>query len=315
LSIGSGSDEYDAYAGLVEAGDETRWAFGTGFDDPLAGVDASVPAEVDARALATYSLMIGDDALVLSQRLVQWCTHAPELEEEVALANIALDLLGQARLLYARAAAADPAAVPPAPDGSPVPAEDRLAFFRDAEDFRCVTLVEPPDADFAAAVVRLLVFASWRLALLEGLRASVDPVLAAVGEKGAKEVRYHADYAARWVLTLAGGTAESRLRTATALRDVGAHLGELGVGDPVTQSVVAAGAAPDPATVWARAAPQVSGVLAQAGLDLPEAVRDAEGPAGAGAATGGRTGRHTPWLTDLLGELQGLARAHPEGRW
>ncbi|MDX6324103.1 MAG: ring,2-phenylacetyl-CoA epoxidase subunit PaaC [Nocardioidaceae bacterium] len=300
------ADEYDAYAGLVEAGDETRWAFGTGFDDPLAGVDASVPPGVDPGALAAYCLMLGDDALVLSQRLVQWCTRAPELEEEVALANVALDLLGQARLLYARAAASDPSVLPALPDDSPVPAEDRLAFFREPEDFRCVTLVELPDGDFAAAVVRLLVFAVWRRAILEGLRRSVDPVLAAVGEKGVKEVAYHGDFAARWVLTLAGGTPESRQRTEAALRDVGAHLDELGLGDPDTRVLVAAGVAPDPAEVWGDAARQLAGVLVEAGL---------ERPAGGASVLSGRVGRHSPWLPDLLAELQGLARAHPEGRW
>ena len=303
---GSAHDEYDAYAGLVEAGDETRWAFGTGFDDPLAGVDVSVPPGVDARALAAYCLMIGDDALVLSQRLVQWCTRAPELEEEVALANVALDLLGQARLLYARAAAADPSIVPPVPDGSPVSAEDRLAFFRDADDFRCVTLVELPDDDFAAAVVRLLVFAVWRQALLEALRRSVDPVLAAVGEKGVKEVRYHRDYAGRWVLTLAGGTPESLRRTEVALRGIAPHVAELAQPDPVSATLAASGVAPDPADVWADAVGPLTGLFEEAGLGASFT---------ADAGLRGREGRHAPWLAELLAELQGLARAHPAGRW
>lgn len=305
-------DEYDAYAGLVEAGEETRWAFGTGFDDPLAGVDASVPSGVDPGALAAYCLMLGDDALVLSQRLVQWCTHAPELEEEVALANIALDLLGQARLLYARAAAADPALPPVVPAGSPVPAEDRLAFFRDPGAFRCVTLVELPDADFAAAVVRLLVFATWRSAVLEGLRRSVDPVLAAVGGKGVKEVRYHRDYAARWVATLAGGTPESRRRTEAAAQAVAPHLPELGAPDPVTDAVVGSGAAPDPARVWDDAAATLAEVFAGAGLEPPDGLRPGSRR---DLPAAGRLGRHTPALEELLAELQGLARAHPEGRW
>ena len=306
MGIGSANDEYDAYAGLVEAGEETRWAFGTGFDDPLAGVDVSVPPGVDAGALAAYCLMVGDDALVLSQRLVQWCTHAPELEEEVALANVALDLLGQARLLYARAAAADPAVLPPVPEGSPVSAEDRLAFFRGPDDFRCVTLVELPDTDFATAVVRLLAFAVWRLALLDGLRSSVDPVLAAVGDKGVKEVRYHRDYAARWVLTLAGGTPESRRRVEAALRHVGPHLPELALADPVTEALAAAGVVPGPAQVWAEAREPLTRVLEEG---------DLEDPASGDAGLRGREGRHSPWLAELLAELQELARAHPAGRW
>ena len=108
-------------------GDSSQWAFGTAFEDPLAGVDTTIPDGVDPRALATYCLMLADDALVLSHRLSEWCSLAPDLEEDIALANISLDLLGQARLLLARAAAADPAVVPVLPDGSPVPPEDALS--------------------------------------------------------------------------------------------------------------------------------------------------------------------------------------------
>jgi ring-1,2-phenylacetyl-CoA epoxidase subunit PaaC len=164
------SVDHGAYTSLVEADDDARWAFGTSFDDPLAGVDTTVPRGVDATALATYCLMLADDALVLAQRLGEWTTHAPEIEEEVALANIGLDLLGQARLLLARAAAADPGVVPALPEGSPVPVDDRLAFFRDAGAFRNVHLVEQPNGDFAATMARLLVFSAWRLALLDHRR-------------------------------------------------------------------------------------------------------------------------------------------------
>ena len=298
----------NAYAGLVEADADARWAFGTGFDDPLAGVDASVPPGVDGPLLAAYCLALGDDALVMAQRLIQWCTRAPELEEEVALANVALDLLGQTRLLYARAAAADPAVVPPLPEGSPVPAEDRLAFFRDADALRCVHLVEVPDADFAAAVVRLVAFSCWRLALLEVLEGSVDPVLAAVAAKSVKEVRYHRDYAARWVVTLAGGTPESRRRTCDALDATWPLLDELGRSDDVSAALVAPGVAADPASVWPAAREVLAQVLAAAGLDEPQHLSAPQSPAG-------RAGRHTDWLPPLLEELQGLARAHPAGRW
>src|SRR6201747_170026 len=131
------------YDEALLGGDATHWAFGTSFEDPLAGVDTTVPADVDPAELASYCLMLGDDALVYSHRLSEWCSRAPDLEEDIALANIALDLLGQARLLLARAAAADPGAVPVLPEGSPVPAEDALAFFRDEAAFRNVRLVEP----------------------------------------------------------------------------------------------------------------------------------------------------------------------------
>ena len=199
-----------------------------------------MPSGVDATALATYCLMLADDALVLAQRLAEWTTHAPEIEEEVALANIGLDLLGQARLLLARAAAADPDVVPIFPKGSPVPADDRLAYFRDAGAFRNVELVEQPNGDFAATMARLLVFSAWRLALLEHLRASADPVLAAVAEKGVKEVRYHREHAARWCITLAQGTEVSRERMIAGLREVWPDVAELARCDVNDDSRVAA---------------------------------------------------------------------------
>lgn len=280
----------NAYGSLVEADSDARWAFGAGFDDPLAGLDVTVPDGVDAHRLAAYCLALGDDALVLAQRLNEWCTHAPELEEEVALANIALDLLGQTRLLYARAAAADPAVVPDLGADSPVPDEDRLAFFRGAEEFRPVTLVQLPNGDFAVTVARLVVFAAWRLAVLEDLERSDDPVMAAVGGKAVKEVAYHRDYAARWFLVLAGGTEESRRRLVRGLDEVWPHV---------------AGLATEP-TAWGRAQAWLARLLAEAALAQPRS-----------APTGldGRAARHTPWLAPLLEEMQSIARAHPRGRW
>ena len=138
-------DEFAAYQSLSEETEDHRWAFGTGFTDPLEGIDASVPDGVDAQALVTYCLMLGDDALVYSHRLQQWMTRMPELEEETALANIALDLLGQARMLLARAGQAE-GALRAAGNGRD---EDELAFFRDEHEFRNVRLVEALDGDFA----------------------------------------------------------------------------------------------------------------------------------------------------------------------
>src|SRR5229473_1151149 len=138
-------DEFAAYRSLSEETEDHRWAFGTGFTDPLEGIDASVPDGVDARTLATYCLMLGDDALIYSHRLQQWMTRMPELEEETALANIALDLLGQARMLLARAGLAEGALLPEGNGRQ----EDELAFFRDEHEFRNVRLVEALDADFA----------------------------------------------------------------------------------------------------------------------------------------------------------------------
>jgi len=172
------SDSGSVYDGLLD-GDSDQWAFGTDFDDPLAGLEAAVPDGLRASALAAYCLMLGDDALVASHRLSEWSGRAPDLEVDIALANIALDLLGQARMLLIRAAAVDPSVVPPQPAGSPAPPDDALAFFREDRDFRNVRLVEADNGDFGETVSRLLVFATWRLALLGRLTASRDAVLRA----------------------------------------------------------------------------------------------------------------------------------------
>jgi ring-1,2-phenylacetyl-CoA epoxidase subunit PaaC len=277
-----GEDEHDsAYAGLLV--NDAHWAFGTDFEDPLAGVDTTVPEGVHAAELASYCLALGDDALVLSQRLSEWCSRAPDLEEDIALANIALDLLGQARLLLARAAAADPTLVPALPEGSPVPAEDALAFFRDDRDFRNVCLVELPNGDFAETVCRVLVFATHRLALFQRLVEHPDAVLRAVAAKGVKELAYHRDFAGRWFLTLARGTEESRRRLEAGLARVWAYRHELGP-DEEADAVL-------------------EQVLAMSGVAAPE-VRP--------IAT---AGRHTEHLSRLLAEMQVVARAHPMGLW
>lgn len=304
------NDHDSAYAGLVDADAHDQWAFGTSFDDPLNGVDTTLAAGVDGPDLGSYCVMLADDALISAQRLAQWSTNAPELEEEVALANIGLDLLGQARLLLARAAAADPAIVPALPDGSPVPAEDALAFFRDEPLFRCVRLVELPNGDFAFSIVRLLVFATYRLAAMAQLRDSRDPVLAAVAAKGVKELTYHRDYAARWFVTLAGGTVESRRRLDNAITSVWPYIGELFTANTVEQRLAAAGVAVDAAELRA----EFDGVLEQifraASMQQP-VVR----PAPLVAGRSGRDGTHTEALSYLLAEMQSVARAHPTGTW
>lgn len=304
-------DDGNAYDGLVEADADARWAFGAGFDDTLAGVDDALPAGVDPVALAAYCLMLGDDALVLAQRLTQWVTCAPELEEEVALANIALDLLGQARPLLARAALADPAMVPRLPEGSPVPAEDALAFFRDGGQFRNVGLCEIENGDFARSTARLLAFSTWRLALLQHLEASCDPVLSAVAAKGVKEVAYHRDYAARWFVTLAKGTQESRRRMASGLDDVWPHVEDLFVAHQVERDLAASGAGVDPATLRAPFDQVMTSVFDAAQL-YPTPPSPAATPT---APPTGRDGVHTAAFAELLTELQSVARAHPRGRW
>jgi ring-1,2-phenylacetyl-CoA epoxidase subunit PaaC len=304
------NDEHGSvYDGLLGT-DTSQWAFGTDFEDPLAGVDTTVPDGVEPATLAAYCLMLADDALVLSNRLSEWCSRAPDLEDDIALANISLDLLGQARLLLARAAAADPSVVPALPHGSPVPPEDALAFFREAEGFRNVRLVEVGNGDFAETVARVLVFASARLAVFQRLTASRDHVLAAVAAKGVKELAYHRDYAGRWFLTLAQGTEESRRRLLTGLQDLWPLYTELFATHPVEREAAEAGVGVDPADVVAEVDVVLEQVFAMSGVERPD-----RAPL---AAVNGRTGRHglhTEALSRMLAEMQVVARAHPMGQW
>jgi ring-1,2-phenylacetyl-CoA epoxidase subunit PaaC len=304
------NDEHGSvYDGLLGT-DASHWAFGTDFEDPLAGVDTTVPEGVDPSTLAAYCLMLADDALVLSNRLSEWCSRAPDLEEDIALANISLDLLGQARLLLARAAAADPDVVPQLPDGSPVPPEDALAFFREADAFRNVRLVEVPNGDFGEAVTRVLVLASARLAVFQQLTLSRDHVLAAVAAKGVKELAYHRDYAGRWFLTLARGTEESRSRLLAAVQELWPLYAELFVTHPVERAAADAGVGVDPAQVADEVDVVLEQVFAMSGVERPD-----RAPL---AAVNGRTGRHglhTEALSRMLAEMQVVARAHPMGQW
>ena len=291
-------DEFAAYQSLSEETEDHRWAFGTGFTDPLEGIDASVPDGVDAAALAAYCLMLGDDALVYSHRLQQWMTHLPELEEETALANIALDLLGQARMLLARAGLAE----------GKGRQEDQLAFFRDEHEFLNVRLVEALDADFAELAGRLLIFSAWRLALFSQLAESADPVLAAIAAKGVKELTYHRDYAAQWVIRLGDGTPLSHAKMQAALGVVWPLVEELFEADPVTAALP--GVAADPAGVRGEVGAVLDAVLDAATLDRP-----GNAPMARVAGKSGRDGVHTEAFGYLLAELQSLARAHPGATW
>ena len=284
-------DDFDGspYDLLAQDHDEGhRWAFGTGFTDPLEGIDTSVPERLDPGALVRYCLALGDDALIYSHRLQEWTARLPELEEETAVANIALDLLGQARMLLARAG------------GIVGQTEDQLAYFREEKEFRNVRLAEHADRDFAELVVRLLMFSTWRLALFEELSAAPDPVLAAIAAKGVNELAYHRDYAASWVIRLGDGTPLSHAKAQAALDALWPLLGELFRPDPD-----ALGRA-DPGAVDA----VLDKVLATAGLNRPTAA--------ALAPVGGKTGRdgvHTEAMGYILAELQSVARAHPDATW
>jgi ring-1,2-phenylacetyl-CoA epoxidase subunit PaaC len=291
-------DEFAAYQSLAQDTEDHRWAFGTGFTDPLEGIDASVPDGVDAAALAAYCLMLGDDALIYSHRLQQWMTRLPELEEETAVANIALDLLGQARMLLARAGLAEGAGRQ----------EDRLAFFRAENEFRNVRLVEALDADFAELTGRLLVFSAWRLALFGRLATSRDPVLAAIAAKGVNELSYHRDYAAQWVIRLGDGTRLSHDKMQAALGAIWPLVDELFRADDVVAALP--GAAADPGELRAEVNAVLDTVLAAATLDRPQAA-----PMAQVAGKSGRDGVHTEAFGYVLAELQSLARAHPDATW
>ena len=286
----------DAYGALTDHDDDARWAYGTGFADPLAGVPTALPGDVDRAGLAAYCLMLGDDALVMSHRLQQWVTRAPELEDELALANIGLDLLGQARLLLSRAGEVEGAGRD----------EDALAYLRDAAEFRNVRLAERADAGFAHLLARLLVFACWRLPLLDRLTASRDPVLAAIGAKGVKEVTYHREYAAQWVVRLGDGTDLSHRRMQAAIDAILPPAGELFETHEAEARLAAAGVAVDPALLRAEFDEVVSQVLAAASLTAP---------GGAVEVAPGRDGVHGPELGEILAEMQELARALPGGVW
>lgn len=303
------TDPHDenVYDALSHADDDGRWAFGTGFDAGDAEITAPAPDGVDRDDLATYCLMLADDALIASQRLAGWTAKAPELEEEVALANIALDLLGQARVLLSRAGhlgAAEPYRVGPQDD------EDVLTYFRDDRAFRNVTLAEADLGDFGRTVAWILVFAAWRLALMQRLTGSRDPVLAAVAGKAVKELTYHRDYAAQWVLRLGDGTELSHARMQAGLDEVWPFVEELFLPHGVERSLVEAGVAVDPAELRG----DVDAVLEQL-LPLATLTRPQRPAVGLVGGRGGRDGVHTEELGALLALMQSLARAHPGATW
>jgi ring-1,2-phenylacetyl-CoA epoxidase subunit PaaC len=302
----SGADG-NVYDALSTADDDGRWAFGTGFDAGAAEITAPVPEGVDRDDLAAYCLMLGDDALVAAQRLSGWTAKAPELEEEVALANIALDLLGQARVLLSRAGhlgAAEPYRAGPQDD------EDVLTYFRDDRAFRNVTLVESDPGDFGRTIAWILVLSSWRLALMVRLTGSRDPMLAAVAAKAVKELTYHRDYAAQWVLRLGDGTELSHVRMQAGLDAVWPFVEELFLAHDVERRLAEAGVAVDPTALRGEVDAVLDQVLPAATLTRPE--RPAVGLVG---GRGGRDGVHTEALGTVLAVMQSLARAHPEATW
>ncbi len=254
--------------------------------------------------VAEFALRVGDDALIAAQRLAEWSASAPEMEEDIALSNIALDQLGVARLMLSYAgelAGGD---------------EDSLAFRRDDREFRNCLLVEVPNAgpaaapgapgDFGVTMAKLLFLSTYQRLVYDGLTASADERLAGVAAKARKESAYHVDHASQWTVRLGDGTEESHRRMQAAIDDVWPYTHELFAADDLTERLDAAGTAPAPHALRPQWLDLVDAVLVEATL---------ERPADGWAPTGGREGRHTEHLSYLLGEMQVLHRGHPEAQW
>ncbi|HWL47906.1 MAG TPA: 1,2-phenylacetyl-CoA epoxidase subunit PaaC, partial [Sphingomonadaceae bacterium] len=235
-------------------------------------------------------------SLILGQRLTEWCGHAPTLEVDLSLANIGLDLIGQATLFLGVAGEVE---------GRGRDA-DALAFHRDAHAFRNCLLVEQPNGDFARTIARQWLFSTWQLALLEGLSTSAERRIAEIAEKAVKEVRYHADLAADWVVRLGDGTEESRRRMIDGLDWHWRFVDELFDGDPIEQPLVEAGIAVDRAALRPGFDATVGAVLEAA--TLPAAARPRP-------IKGGRVGHHSEHLGHLLAPMQYLPRAYPGAVW
>lgn len=241
---------------------------------------------------AEYAMRLGDDALILAQQLGEWVSRGPELEEDMALANITLDLLGHARALLHYAGSATGRS------------EDDLAYWRDEPEFRSAWLVEQPNGHYGDTIARQFLFSAYQVELYAALASSSDPSLRAIAAKAEREVRYHLDHAVQWVLRFAGGTPLSRERITVSLADLWPYVEELFTDDELTASL--AGVVPAPSSLREGFDRTVAAVCAEADLEVPAT------PA---AAAGGRSGRHSTGLGYLLAEMQWLARRHPGATW
>lgn len=243
---------------------------------------------------AEYALRLGDDALILAQRLGHWISRAPELEEDVALGNIALDQLGHARSFLSYAG------------GAWGKSEDDLAYFRREPEFRSAHLFEQPNGDFAVTIARQFVVSYYQFELYRRLTESTDSTLSAIAAKAVKEVDYHRDHSAQWVLRLALGTEESRRRIQHAFKLIWPYVDELFHNDELTTRLAEAGVAVEPSGLRGDFDRLTGEVLAEAELEVPQV------PAAPG---GGRRGRHSEHLGYILAEMQVLAREHPGAKW
>jgi ring-1,2-phenylacetyl-CoA epoxidase subunit PaaC len=248
-----------------------------------------------------YVLRLGDTCLILAQRLSEWCGHAPILEEDIALANMALDMLGQARALLTHAGQLEARA-----SGGEALTEDQLAFLREERDYLNPTLLELPRGDFAFAVLRNAIVASWMRLLWEKLLDSCDPDLAAIAGKALKESRYHQQHAADWVVRLGDGTEESARRMTHALQVLWPYTAELFEDDAVDEAAAVSGLGPRACELREPWLAQMRSLLAEAHLTAP-----AESP----FRSYGKQGRHSEHMGYLLADLQFLQRAYPGGRW
>jgi len=272
-----------------------------------ARVTGSEPAGAHgSREHVEYLLRLGDSALVLGQRLAEWCGHGPVLEEDIAMANVALDLVGQARLLLAHAGRIE----------GKGRGEDQLAFLRDVPEFRNATLAELPaggvtsahaaSGDYAVAILRNLLFSAYQCALWQALSSSKDAELAAIAAKSLKESRYHFRHAADWTIRFGDGTEESHARAQAALDALWPYTHELFETDPVETAAARHGIGVAGATLRPGWLDAVAAVVAEATLRLP--------PDTAFRSTG-KLGLHSEHLDYLLTEMQSLHRAHPGAAW
>ena len=246
--------------------------------------------------LVLYALRRADDALILGHRLSEWCGHAPMMEEDMALANMGLDLIGQARELYTYAAKVEGA------DND----EDKFAYLRDVRQYRNLLLVEQPNGDFARTIVRQFLYSAFADLYWRAMMASRDESLAAIAAKSEKESAYHLRHSSEWVIRLGDGTEESHRRAQAAIDDLWAYTGELFHSDEGDKALIADGVALDPESLRAGWTKTVTAVLRAATL---------KGPATTWMQKGGRSGHHSEHLGHLLSELQTLQRSFPGATW
>ena len=247
-------------------------------------------------SLFDFTLALGDDALVLAHRLSEWSGAAPTLEEDIALSNLGLDLIGQARLFYAYAVELE----------GKGRSEDDLAYFRTAAEYRNLLIVELEIGDFAHSIARQFLYAAFLHPYFEALSHSKDVRLAEIATKAVKEMAYHVRHTSEWVIRLGDGTAESKRRMVQALDDLWGYTGEMFEMSSDEHNLVAAGIAPDRAAITQRWTKTVDAVLQQATLHRPK---------DRNMQSGGRSGRHTEFLDHMLAEMQVLARQHPGATW